>query len=667
MLMMLQPDQTSAIGRPAIAYCVTAGDAELLIREALADAAGRPAALDLETAPTQSEIDRLKALVAQRAIVAGKLKAAKRTKAPDSQVAALKAEAKLLAARIKHAQSAGLDPHRARIRLLQLYGGGRRVAVIDVFRTGEDILKLLAGAVAVIHNAAFDMAFLAARGIELGEAHCTAQAARLTLSEDAMSLESAAEAYLGVHLDKASQTSDWSAPSLSRQQLEYAAQDVVAVWRLAERIFPALGPQTAAYEIQIAATPAAMRMKLRGIRLDLTAHAELMADLEARRIETCESYKQACSVIGCPDLARKVPATPAEKGAALRAILTSDELARWKRTEKSGALSTRRSDLRRAAHYPPVMTLVELSKIDKMLSAFGPTLTALVNPVTGRIHSDYRIAATSSGRATCSRPNLQQAPRDKAFRSLFKAEPGNLLVAADYASMELRAAAHISGDRRMTEAFRNGGDLHRITAGRVCGKKPEDVTSDERWAAKAVNFGSVYGIGSAMLVVAAWDGYGLVISEAEARQWLDVFAQSYPEFIEWRREHTRRCEDAGRIVIGKGAALGAGRFYPLSRLPSGASAYTRACNLPVQGACADSSMLALDAIDRALFEAEIDGGLVAWLHDELVLEVKAGDADRAAAMLQRAMLDAFAETFPGAPLDGLVGAHVGADWASAKG
>jgi DNA polymerase I-like protein with 3'-5' exonuclease and polymerase domains len=175
-----------------------------------------------------------------------------------------------------------------------------------------------------------------------------------------------------------------------------------------------------------------MRMKLRGFKLDVARHAKLMTDLANERSAACESYARACEEAGRRDLAAKVPETPHEKARLLEALLTGDELARWQRTQRSGALSTKRSDLRRAAHYPPIAELVKLSSIDKLTTTFGPTLTALVSPVTGRLHADYRIAATASGRASCSRPNLQQAPRDPRFRALFRPEVGNVLVVADY-------------------------------------------------------------------------------------------------------------------------------------------------------------------------------------------------------------------------------------------
>jgi DNA polymerase-1 len=639
-----------------------------MIDEMIADLCGRPIAIDIETTPCESEVSRVAALRVERASAVGKLKAARRVKAPRAEIEALAVAVKTLNARIKHAEAAGLDPHRSHIRLLQVYGGGDRVAVIDLFRTGPDVLRKLDGVGVVAHNAAFELAHLEHAGVALGEVHCTMQAVRLTLGEQAMCLADAAEAYLGVTLGKAEQTSEWGQARLTLPQLRYAADDVIACWGIARRLFPALGSQEPAYEVQIAATAAVARMELRGFGLNIDAHAKLIDDLKREREDACAAYAEACRAHGREDLATAPPpATPHEKESLLESLLTSAELARWQRTEKSGALSTRRSDMRRAAHYPPIAALVKLAAIDKLLSAFGPTLAAVVSPVTGRIHAHYRVAATASGRATCSGPNLQQMPRDKRFRALFKPAPGNVLVSGDFSSMELRAAAHISGDPVMTHAFEEGQDLHRITASKMSGKSLEDVTDGERRAAKAINFGAIYGIGARGLMKSAWDGYGLRISEREAATWLEAFASAYPTFVRWRWEHARKCEEELRIVIGKDAARGRGRFFPKSRLKPDRSYYTRSCNLPIQGACADASMLALKAIDETLFDARIVGGPVAWLHDEIVLEVPANDAKQAAELLERAMVSGFAETFPGAPTRGLVEPHTGLSWGEAKG
>jgi DNA polymerase I-like protein with 3'-5' exonuclease and polymerase domains len=350
----------------------------------------------------------------------------------------------------------------------------------------------------------------------------------------------------------------------------------------------------------------------------------------------------------------------------LTALLSSDELCRWSRTEKSGALTTKCSELLRAGHYPPIRALVKISRIDKMLSSFGQTLSALVSPVTGRIHAHYRVASTASGRASCAGPNLQQVPRDPRFRALFVPESGNVFVVADYSSMELRAAAHISRDRAMTEVFEQGLDLHTLTASRMTGKDPAAVTAEERTGAKAVNFGGAYGQGAAGLVQSAWARFDLILDPTEAEEWLLAFERAYYSFAQWRRDHYRRCEDEHHIVIGRDADRGIGRIFPKSHVPEGKSYYTRCCNLPIQGACADASMLALAYVDDRLFEADIDGGLVAWLHDEIVIEVREDQADRAAEILKQSMIDGFAETFPGAPLNRLVEPHIGASWGEAK-
>jgi DNA polymerase I-like protein with 3'-5' exonuclease and polymerase domains len=654
------------IDLPRLIYCVEPAQAAELIAEMRRDAAGRPLAIDLETCPAETEVERSKTLASEQAAIKGRLKATRKARAQDP---ALEAEAKLLAARSKYAATAALDPNRARVRLLQAYGGGSRVAVVDVFRC-PGALDLLEGADVVGHNIGFDLGHLEAAGVGVGQVFDTMQAARLTLGERAMSLAAAAEAHLGITLDKAEQASDWSAPQLTPEQIKYAARDVVATFRLAERIFAALGPQAPAYEIQACVTPAVSRMQRRGVLIDLAKHADLMRALEAERVERTAEYRAAAANLGLSDA---VPKTPKEITALLEAMLTSAELARWSRTDKTGALSTARASLRRAAHYPPIPPLARIARINTLLASFGSTLAALVNPVTGRIHSSYRVAGASTGRVTCSYPNLQATPSaksSKAFRAIFTVAPGRKIVAGDFASMELRAAAHIARDAAMIAAFRDGVDLHKLTASRMLEKPVAEVTDEERAHAKPINFGSLYGQKARGLVAMAWRDYELVLTETEASEWLGAFSAAYPDFSRWRDEHSLICTFASKIVIGRDAAQGIGRAYPFSRMGAGKSSYTRACNYPIQGACADAAMLALAAIDQELFDAGIDGGPVAWIHDEILLEVPEADAPRAKALLERAMTAAFEETFPGSRelglLNGLVEAAIGSNWADAK-
>jgi DNA polymerase I-like protein with 3'-5' exonuclease and polymerase domains len=665
-------DANGATGLPpfrsnvAIAYVTTAAEAGRLFDEIERDAGDGLVAVDLETVPTRAEADRLCRLNDELAAAKGVLAAQRKTKAAKADIDAQKAAISALVTQAKYAAGAGLDPYRADIRLLQLYAGGDRVAVIDIFRTGPAILQRLSDCRIVTHNAGFDLAFLTKHGVEPAEVHCTQQAVGLTQGPGATRLEHAAANYLGVSLDKDMQTSDWSREHLTEAQVRYAANDAIVCWQVAQRVLCALDRQVSAYEIQMGALPAVMRMKMRGFGVDIEAHTRLIGELRREHDKAADRYAQACLDCGHKSLADAgVPSRPNDKIAVLEVILTSDELDDWRRTD-TGKLSTRRSELRRAVHYPPIAELTRLSSIDKMLSAFDAGLSALASPSTGRIHAHYRVAGASSGRATCSGPNLQQVPRDKRFRALFVASPGNVLIVADYSSMELRAAAHISGDQEMTRAFQQGVDLHRLTASWMTGKNQADVTEEERRAAKPVNFGAIYGQGARGLMETAWSNYGIVLTEAEARAQLLSFKETYRVFACWCDSHANRCRDRREIVIGRDAAEGIGRLFPLSRLPDGASSYTRSCNYPIQGGCADTAMLAIAAIDAALYEAGIDGGPVAWLHDEIVLEVPAEHAAKAAELLTKAMTDAFAETFPGAPLRDLVKVHIGADWAAAK-
>jgi DNA polymerase I len=658
------PCASTLLNCVAINYCVETAKASRLLKRMVF--AGE-VALDIETAPNPSEVARAAELAHARETAIGKLKALRKLTAPAAEIATMVAERKTLDAAIRNARRAGLDPRRSRIRLVQVYDGCGQVLVIDIDRTGASILSALDGAHVLCHNAAFEMSFLEHADIALGVVQCTLQAARLTLGEKQTSLADVAAAYLNVSLDKTAQTSDWGALHLTREQIDYAALDAVVEWEVAGHVFAALRDQTPAYNIQIQAVAAAMRMQDRGFKFDAHAHAQLIAELKLERLVAEREYAQACLKSGHAALADKIPSTPVEKAALLKALLTSDELRRWARTAKSGSLSTKRSELNRARHYPPVAKLARLSKIDKMLSSFGQTLVALASPATGRIHASYNVAGTASGRASCSRPNLQQIPQDRRFRALFVAEPGNVLICADYASMELRAAAHIFGDSAMTSAFEQGLDLHTITATRMTGKNPAEVTKEERKGAKCVNFGAIYGQGPTGLMHAAWEKFELALTRPEAEEWTQAFKESYSGLVRRQQEHHRRCQETLRIVIGKDAARGIGRVFPFSRLKENDTGYTRSRNLPIQGACADAAMIALTYVDDRLFNAGIDGGPVAWLHDEIMLEVKAADAERAATILKQSMIDGFAETFPGAPLNGLVDLHIAGNWAEAKG
>jgi DNA polymerase-1 len=658
-------------------YATDAATATALVAATIADAGERRIAVDLETTPIPSERERLKDLLRRVAEAKGRVQAftGRRCHAETRAALALaKAELAALAAALDHAGRAGLDPHRSTARLCQLYGGGGRVAVIDLHKVDWDVLTPVWERPIVMHNAAFDLGYLAQRGIEPVGVDCTMQAVRLLNGPNATSLESAAASYFGLALDKTLQVSDWGATHLSLAQVTYAAEDAVVTWHLAETVLPLLGERRAAYDIQVGAIPAVVRMQLRGILLDATAHAALVTALEVERARLSEVYAATCEKAEHPNL-RGVPDNAQAIEALLAGLLAVQEKQAWPRTPKSGKLSTRRSDLKAGAvAHPLLQILVDIGRIEKQLSTYGARLAARISPVTGRIHAAYRIAGAISGRSTCSKPNMQNIPDEQpveglpSFRTLFVAQTGYVFVAADWSSMEMRAAAHVSGDAAMTQAFERG-DLHTLTAKTMLRlndpdswlSMPEAERKRHRKHAKPVNFGRLYGQGARGLVTSAREQYGLILDLDTAKAWVRAFEETYPDFTRWCRTSSRACERAGRIQIG----VAGGRVHEIYWNSDGYR-YTQCLNLPIQGACADAFMLALAAIDATLFEAGIEGGPVAAPHDEIVLEAPEADAERAADLLKKAMTDAFAETFPGAPLKDLVAVKIGRSWADTK-
>jgi DNA polymerase I len=626
----------------------------------------------------------------------------------NTELAVVEDELPTLEAELRHVtKRAPLSPHTGEIRLCSLYAGGDEALVIDVMKTGPDPLRALDGASLVIHNAPFDLAFLEQVGVYPGEIHDTMQMVRLLVGvgrrgkESVYSLGLAAKALCGLALDKRHQDSDWSEEPLGRERIVYAAQDAVACWRIAEIASARLMAQnsTEAYEIQVGAVPAITRMTLRGVGFDSEAHDKMIGEWRQEQAAATQEFLDACRNAGGDTLTQLADANvlPKTKDTqmALRAVLTDKELADWPRTEKSSALSTAYADLRRGVHHPVIAALARNARVKQLLITFGPTFQRHILPGTGRMHGGTVIAGAATGRATGGHPNLRAAPRDNKefqFRALFRAAPGRMLVAADYSSMELRASAEISRDEAMRAAFRNGVDLHRVTAAAMTGKKLDEVTDEERTNAKCVNFGVMYGMGAEALAQYAWKKYGLIIGVDTAKRWLWQWSEKYAGYIGWRRWHFEECEASGRVLIGRNAAMGEGRpHYWLwdrydrgelgddeaeedDKFDSGANwkpgdvSWTKSAAFPVQGVCADIGLVAIALIEERLIDAGISGdcGLIGWIHDEFLVEVAERDVEVAKRILEASMIEPFLWAFPEAPTRGLVEAKAGRTWAETK-
>ena len=277
------------------------------------------------------------------------------------------------------------------------------------------------------------------------------------------------------------------------------------------------------------------------------------------------------------ELTGKVPpASEPEIRKWLEQVLDPDWMARWPRTEKSGHLSTRCEHLGWLGHVPSARPVMLIKLKEQLLRNFGQKLLDHIHPHTGRIHAHQGIARTKAGSFSARDPNLQQLPPSKAkeFKKCIVVGEGNVLIGVDYDQVELRAAGWLYSDRAMSANYADPDpatrDLHIRTAAAIAGIMLEAVTKEQRQAAKAVNYGSMYGIGAAGLMGYAFSTYQVEMSLGDAEQALDRLARTYPQFHEGCRRVYHDAQCFGLVRIGTGRIVEAGKrtgATPGSRRP----------------------------------------------------------------------------------------------------
>ncbi len=304
-----------------------------------------------------------------------------------------------------------------------------------------------------------------------------------------------------------------------------------------------------------------------------------------------------------------------------------------KRTAKTKRPSTGVEVLKELAGrgYRLPALILEFREQSKLKSTYVDALPRQVGP-DGRIHTRFHQTVTATGRLSSSDPNLQNIPvrtdLGREVRRAFVAEPGWLLVAADYSQIELRVLAHMSRDEALLDAFRAGEDIHRATAAAVLGKEAREVSPAERRAAKTVNFGLIYGMGAFSL------SRDLGVTPAEAQDFIDAYFTRFPgvkAYMDGLREQARR-EGKVTTLFGRVRRI-ANLDHPSVNVR--AAAERMAINAPIQGTAADIIKLAMIAVHHWLKER--DARLLLQVHDELILEAPAGEAESVAAGLRRIM------------------------------
>jgi DNA polymerase-1 len=284
-------------------------------------------------------------------------------------------------------------------------------------------------------------------------------------------------------------------------------------------------------------------------------------------------------------------------------------------------------------HEVPRLVL-EYRQLTKLKSTYVDALPALIRAGSGRVHTTFGQTGTATGRLSSANPNLQNIPirteLGREIRAAFIAEPGHVLLAADYSQIELRLLAHFSKDKLLVEAFRRGDDIHTLTASQVFGVPPLMVTSDHRRQAKVVNFGIVYGLSAFGL------SQQLGIEPGEARKFIDAYFERYSgvrAFIDATLAQARRDQKVKTLF---------GRVRPIPDINSKNSnlrgfAERTAVNTPLQGTAADLIKLAMIRIDEEIRKRELKSRMTLQVHDELVFEVPESEVDAMKAMVREHM------------------------------
>lgn len=526
-------------------------------------------------------------------------------------------------------ETTGLDPLVDRIRLLQLAGDQLdQVYVVDLFELGDVCIdplnKFFAGPqVKVIHNAKFDLKFLRRAGLRVSppvfDTMIASQLVTAGLQVGGHGLGDLAREYLGESLDKSFQISDWSR-ELSDEQLEYAAQDAAVLPRLRAAIVPLLirNGLVDTAKLEFDCLEAVVDMELNGMRLDVERWQDLTRRLQADMQRAAAELQTMLKGAFVDEVSLFGPEYQTVNLDSTQQVL--DAL----RSLGIPVQGTSRAHLvPLASDYPVVAALLDYRDIAKKVQAFAESLPTYVHPVTGRIHPTYHQLGASTGRFSCSDPNLQQVPRGAEFRSCFVPEEGCKIVIADYSQIELRVAAEISKDARMIAAYRQGQDLHKLTASLVTRKDIGEVTKDERQAAKAVNFGLIYAMGAASLRAYARNTYGVEMTMDQAETFRHRFFTAYRGLGEWHRSAGASGQVSTRTIGGR---LRRWRSDP--RL-------TGLLNTPVQGTAADIVKRALALLADVLDGTDVR--IIGSVHDEILLEAPAAKAEYAAELLKSTM------------------------------
>ncbi|HWM27546.1 MAG TPA: DNA polymerase I [Woeseiaceae bacterium] len=438
-------------------------------------------------------------------------------------------------------------------------------------------------------------------------------------------MDSTARFYLGVETIRFEDIAGKGAKQLTFNQVEltkataYAAEDADITLQLHEHLWNRLGEtgslRTLYREIEQPLAPVLLEMEQAGVLID-------------RAMLKVQSAELANSMAELETRAHELAGGPFNLGSPrqLQKILYEDLGIPVTQKTPKGQPSTAEDVLQElAVHYPLPKVILEYRGLAKLKSTYTDKLPLQISPRTGRVHTSYHQAVAATGRLSSTDPNLQnipiRTPEGRRIRQAFIAPPGRLLLAADYSQIELRIMAHLSGDPRLAAAFAAEEDIHRTTAAEVFGLSLAAVTSDHRRAAKAINFGLMYGMSAFGLAKQ------LGIARGEAQEYVNLYFDRYPgvkAFMDNTRQDARQ---KGYVETLFGRRL----YLPEinDRNPQRRQYAERsAINAPMQGTAADIIKKAMIAVQAWLVSGRAPARMIMQVHDELVFEVDAASVER---------------------------------------
>jgi DNA polymerase-1 len=468
-------------------------------------------------------------------------------------------------------------------------------------------------------NAKYDMHIFANHGVQVrGVAQDTLLQSYVLESHKPHDMDSLAQRHLGVKTITYSEVAGKGASQIPFEQVsveratEYSAEDADVTLQLHQTLYPAIQADDKLafiyHQIELPVMSVLFDVERTGVLVDSALLITQSQELGQRMVDI---EQQAKGVAGQPfnlNSPKQIQELLFEK----------NQLPVLKKTP-SGQPSTDEEVLEQLARdYPLARLILDYRTLSKLKSTYTDKLPRMINPRTGRVHTNFAQAVAVTGRLSSNEPNLQNIPirnaEGRRIREAFVAPPGHQILSADYSQIELRIMAHLSQDETLLTAFRSGEDVHRRTAAEIFGVPGEQVTSEQRRYAKTINFGLIYGMSAFGLASQ------LGIERGAAQQYMDRYFARYPGVKAYmdRTRHGAREQGYVETVFGR-------RLYMVDIRASNGQrrqgAERAAINAPMQGTAADLIKLAMIAVHRWLQERQLETKLILQVHDELVFEV----------------------------------------------